>query len=154
MSWMIALLLAGLLVAICFVTVLRRREKQRISTSHIDVGELNARMQQGEHLTIVDLRHPLDVLASPQVIPGAIHIDPAQVEQKATVISRDADLVLYCTCPNEETSMKVLRQLQKRGFRHVRALTGGLPKWKSAGLAVQEIYPELRDQIRSQHTVS
>jgi rhodanese-related sulfurtransferase len=143
----IAVLAAGLVVSMFFF-IRGTRKKQQLINSHIDVANLNARISRGERLTIVDLRHPLEVLASPHVIPGAIHIDPAQVEGKAADIPRDDVVVLYCTCPNAETSVKVLKQLQQRGFRHVRALSGGLPEWKEAGLPVQEIYPELQQQVR------
>jgi rhodanese-related sulfurtransferase len=141
---------AGIFVALFFL-IRHSREKQRLLNSHIDVANLNAQISRGERLTIVDLRHPLEVLASPQVIPGAVHIDPAQIEDKSQAISRDAAVVLYCTCPNAETSMKALKQLQERGFRHVRALSGGLPEWKEAGLPLQELYPELQQQLRKHH---
>jgi rhodanese-related sulfurtransferase len=147
-------LVAGVLVIAACLFIRGKRQQQRVIDSHIAVGDLNNRIKHGERLTIVDLRHPLDVLASPQVIPGATHMDPAQVERKSEEIPLDANIVLYCTCPNEETSMRVLGQLRKRGFRHVRALSGGLPKWKEAGLPVQELYPEIQDKIRKQHSVS
>jgi rhodanese-related sulfurtransferase len=149
----IAVVAAVIAVAIYFC-IRNNREEQRRTDLHIDVSDLNDRIAKGERLTIVDLRHPLDVLASPQVIPGATHIDPAEVDQRVSEISPDANVILYCTCPNEETSMKVLDQLKHRGFRQVKALKGGLPRWKEAGFPVQELYPELQEQIQRQNVRS
>lgn len=146
----IVVIAAGLILTVYFIAR-HKREQQRFLNSHIDVKNLNDRINRGERLTIMDLRHPLEVLASPYVIPGAIHIDPAHVERKSAEISRDEDIVLYCTCPNAETSIRVLKQLQQHGFRHVQALSGGLPQWKAAGLPVQELYPESQ-QVRKQHS--
>jgi rhodanese-related sulfurtransferase len=120
-----------------------RREQQRI---RISAQELNQQLESGHQITVVDLRHPLEVLTSPQVIPGAITIAPQELDQRAASISRNEAIVLCCTCPNEETSLKAFQQMQQRGFRRVKVLTGGLPAWKKAQLPLQELYPEAEDE--------
>ena len=122
-----------------------RQEGERIRMS---VTDLNQRIQHGDKLTIVDLRHPLDVLAAPQLIPGAIPISPTDVDQRTAEIPRNADVILYCTCPDEAASLKAYRQMKDRGFRCLHVLTGGLPAWKQARLPLQELYPELEQQVR------
>jgi membrane protein DedA with SNARE-associated domain/rhodanese-related sulfurtransferase len=82
---------------------------------------------------IVDLRHPLDYLPDPRVLPGAVRIGPSEIELHHERIPRDRDVILYCTCPNEETSAKVALQLQKVGVYRVRPLRGGFDGWKEAG---------------------
>jgi membrane protein DedA with SNARE-associated domain/rhodanese-related sulfurtransferase len=82
---------------------------------------------------IVDLRHPLDYLPDPRVLPGAVRIGPAELERRADLIPRDRDVILYCTCPSEETSAKVAFQLHKLGITRVRPLRGGFDGWKLAG---------------------
>ena len=74
---------------------------------------------------IVDLRHPLDFLPDPRVLPGAVRIGPAELARHADQIPRDRDVILYCTCPSEETSAKVAMQLHKLGITRVRPLRGG-----------------------------
>jgi len=82
---------------------------------------------------IVDLRHPLDVLTDPLVLPGALRIGPEDLKLRKAMIPLDRDIVLYCTCPSEETSAKVALELRRMGVRRVRPLRGGLQGWKDAG---------------------
>jgi membrane protein DedA with SNARE-associated domain/rhodanese-related sulfurtransferase len=82
---------------------------------------------------IVDLRHPLDYLPDPRVLPGAVRIGPNELAHHAERIPRDRDIILYCTCPSEETSAKVALQLHRLGITRVRPLRGGFDGWKLAG---------------------
>jgi len=88
---------------------------------------------------IVDLRHPLDVLADPLVLPGALRIGPDDLKKRSDSIPRDRDIVLYCTCPSEETSAKVALELRRMGVQRVRPLRGGLQGWKDAGYPVDTV---------------
>jgi membrane protein DedA with SNARE-associated domain/rhodanese-related sulfurtransferase len=87
---------------------------------------------------IVDLRHPLDYLPDPRVLPGAVRIGPPDLEAMAGQIPRDRDVILYCTCPSEETSAKVAMQLHKLGINRVRPLRGGFDGWKQAGYPLHD----------------
>lgn len=87
---------------------------------------------------IVDLRHPLDYLPDPRVLPGAVRIGPTELEAMADQIPRDRDIILYCTCPSEETSAKVAMQLHKFGITRVRPLRGGFDGWKQAGYPLHD----------------
>jgi membrane protein DedA with SNARE-associated domain/rhodanese-related sulfurtransferase len=82
---------------------------------------------------IVDLRHPLDWLPDPRVLPGAIRVSPADLTAHQQQIPRDRDVILYCTCPSEETSGKVALQLHKLGINRVRPLRGGFEGWRDLG---------------------
>jgi len=88
---------------------------------------------------IVDLRHPLDVLAEPLVLPGALRIGPDDLKKRSDSIPRDRDIVLYCTCPSEETSAKVAMELRRLGVMRVRPLRGGLRGWKDAGYPLDTV---------------
>ena len=88
---------------------------------------------------IVDLRHPLDVSSDPQVLPYALRIGPSELRQRQATIPRDRDVVLYCTCPNEETSAKLALELRRLGVRRVRPLRGGLQGWRDAGYALEPV---------------
>lgn len=87
---------------------------------------------------IVDLRHPLDYLPDPRVLPGALRIGPNELTQHQEIIPRDRDVVLYCTCPSEETSAKVAMQLHRLGIYRVRPLRGGFDGWKTLGYPLQD----------------
>ena len=87
---------------------------------------------------IVDLRHPLDYLPDPRVLPGAMRIGPNELQLHHEIIPRDRDVILYCTCPSEETSAKVALQLHKLGIFRVRPLRGGFDGWKQAGYPLHD----------------
>ena len=110
----------------------------RVRELRLEPTELKAIMdnaaEQGDTAPfIVDLRHPLDYLPDPRVLPGAIRIGPNELTLHHEIIPRDRDIILYCTCPSEETSAKVALKLHKLGIYRVRPLRGGFDGWKSAG---------------------
>lgn len=83
---------------------------------------------------IVDLRHPLDYLPDPRVLPGAVRIMPAELEKNCHLLPRDTDVILYCTCPNDETSATLAKRLKRLGVHRVRPLRGGFEGWRDAQL--------------------
>lgn len=99
----------------------------------------NAKREDREPPFIVDLRHPLDILPDPRALPGAVQIGPQELKERNSVIPRDRDIVLYCTCPSEETSAKVALELRSLGILRVRPLRGGLQGWKDAGYPLEAI---------------
>jgi membrane protein DedA with SNARE-associated domain/rhodanese-related sulfurtransferase len=100
-----------------------------------------ALLEAAQQPYIVDLRHPLDYLPDPRVLPGAIRIGPTELALHAEAIPRDRDIILYCTCPSEETSAKVALQLIRLGIVRVRPLRGGFDGWKKAGYPLVD-YPD------------
>ena len=90
---------------------------------------------------IVDLRHPLDYLPDPRVLPGAVRVSPTELTAHKNEIPRDRDVILYCTCPSEETSAKVALQLQKLGITRVRPLRGGFEGWRDLGFPLVDYNP-------------
>jgi membrane protein DedA with SNARE-associated domain/rhodanese-related sulfurtransferase len=88
---------------------------------------------------IIDLRHPLDVLTDPEVVPGALRIGPDELKLHRDEIPQDREVVLYCTCPSEETSAKVAMELRRLGVSRVRPLRGGLQGWKDAGYPLEAV---------------
>ena len=87
---------------------------------------------------IIDLRHPLDYLPDPRVLPGALRISPGEIGSRAADLPHDRDVILYCTCPSEETSAKVARQLLKLGVHRVRPLRGGFEGWRDGGYPLED----------------
>jgi len=48
---------------------------------------------------LFDVRQPLDLLASYEIIPGAKRILPREVLENPSLIPREKDSIVYCTCP-------------------------------------------------------
>jgi membrane protein DedA with SNARE-associated domain/rhodanese-related sulfurtransferase len=116
----------------------QRKFLQQVRDMRLEPAELKQIMDLAEEQGntppfIVDLRHPLDYLPDPRVLPGALRIGPNEIRQHSEIIPRDRDVVLYCTCPSEETSAKLALQLHKLGIYRVRPLRGGFDGWKAAG---------------------
>ena len=98
----------------------------------------DARREGLEPPFVVDLRHVLDLESDPYVLPGAIRIGPKELKARRDIIPLNRDVVLYCTCPSEETSAKLAMELRRMGVRRVRPLRGGLQGWKDAGYPLVE----------------
>jgi membrane protein DedA with SNARE-associated domain/rhodanese-related sulfurtransferase len=111
----------------------------RLEPGQLQAMIADAQREGSETPFIVDLRHPLDVLSDPLVLPGALRIGPDELKQRKDIIPRDRDIVLYCTCPSEETSAKVALELRKMGVKRVRPLRGGLQGWKDAGYPLETV---------------
>jgi len=121
----------------------QRKFLQQVRDMRLEPAELKEMMDLAEEQGnkppfIVDLRHPLDYLPDPRVLPGALRIGPNEIRQHSEIIPRDRDVVLYCTCPSEETSAKLALQLHKLGIYRVRPLRGGFEGWKAAGYPLVE----------------
>jgi membrane protein DedA with SNARE-associated domain len=96
-QWLIVLLAAALGGYLLIKWVNRRRFIRQLRIARITPEELKGRLDTGEAVTIVDLRHALDYEAEPAVIAGAIHLTPDELEARHGEIPRDRDIVLYCT---------------------------------------------------------
>jgi membrane protein DedA with SNARE-associated domain len=95
--WLLALLLGTLLLYLGVKYVRRQRFIRELRIARITPAELRRRIDAGDPVVIVDLRQSLDFEADPGVIPGAMHLTPAEIERWAQEIPRDREVVLYCT---------------------------------------------------------
>jgi membrane protein DedA with SNARE-associated domain len=78
-------------------TVRRRLFVRRLRARRIDAADLRRKIEAGEPITVLDLRHAIDVEADPHAIPGAVHIPAEELERRVGEIPRDREIVLYCT---------------------------------------------------------
>jgi membrane protein DedA with SNARE-associated domain len=96
-GWLLVLLAAGLAAFLGWKYFERRRFLHELHVARITPEELRAKLDGGEEVVIVDLRHSLDLDADPVVIPGAQHLLLEEFEQHHHTIPRDREIVLYCT---------------------------------------------------------
>lgn len=71
-------------------------------------------------------------------IQGSARLEPNALNQQAVEVPRDKEIVLYCTCVREETSVHVARVLAGQGYK-VSVIAGGLRAWKKAGLPLEPV---------------
>jgi len=96
-GWLVVLLLVGLVSYILFKVYARRKFLHELRISRITVDELKGKIDAGDNVVIVDLRHSLDFEADPEVIPGALHLDSKQLGESRPPWPPEREVVLYCT---------------------------------------------------------
>lgn len=112
-----------------------------LAASRVEPQELKRKLDAGEPVFIVDLRHPLELLVDPFTLPGALHISPEELTAHQKEIPRDREVVLYCTCPSEATAAKTAMTLHSFGIEHMQSLRGGFDEWKRLGYPLDRIPP-------------
>jgi len=122
------------LIAIWVQHTRGQRELERHSTT---AEELHSMLASKTEVLLFDVRQPLDLLAYPEVIPGAQRIPPSDVLENPSLIPREKETVVYCTCPSDKTSRTVLRRALALQFFRVKFLKGGLEAWKAKGYPVE-----------------
>ena len=132
-EWLLVLLLAAFAGYILWKFYNRQKFLQKLKIARITPEELKEKMDAGEDLIVVDLRHSLDFDANPETIPGALHIDAAEFEEASEVIPRDREIVLFCACPNEATAARLALLLRSKGITQIRPLAEGYEGWRSRG---------------------
>src|SRR5215510_412979 len=143
-SGLVALLVAVVGGYILWKYVARRRFVKRLHVMRIAPEELKARLDAGEDVLVVDVRDRLDFEAEPSIIPGALHMTTEELDDRHREIPRERDIILYCTCPNEETSARVALLLRRRGIERVRPLSGGFRGWRDRGYPMTGLVPAIQ----------
>src|SRR5260370_30190451 len=101
---LLTLLIASFAAYIAYKFVARQRFLRELRIARITVDELKKKIDAGEELAIVDLRHSVDFEADPETIPGAFRMDAKDLQETRAPLPHDRALVLYCTAPNEATT--------------------------------------------------
>ena len=146
LHWMSHFALAAfalVVVALLGGKILRQQAfLRKVRAMRVNPDDLKAMLDRGEEVFIVDLRYPLDYLPDPRVLPGAIRLLPSEVVQRSADLPRDRDIILYCTCPSEETSAKVALTMRRLGIERIRPLRGGFDEWKQLGYPLMDLEKE------------
>ena len=95
--WALVLTMGSLAGYLIWKYLQRRRFLGRLSVARIAPEEVMQKISAGENLFIVDLRHKLELRADETRLPGAIQIEPDEIERRHREIPKDRDVVLYCT---------------------------------------------------------
>lgn len=98
---------------------------------------LRERITSGEEVLLLDVRQPLDLLAHSEMIPGAKRIPPKELLANPSLIPKEKETILYCTCPSDKTSKEILEHALSLGLTQIKFLEGGLDGWKAKGYPVE-----------------
>ncbi|WP_293775872.1 DedA family protein/thiosulfate sulfurtransferase GlpE [uncultured Oxalicibacterium sp.] len=130
------------LVAAVFALYLLRKWWQRhaflkeLRMARISVGELDEQLKTATPPVIIDVRSRSEQEAGR--IPGALALNDDDLGALMVNMDADAEVILYCSCPNEVSAAQVARKLMKHGYKRVRPLTGGMDAWVAAGYEVEK----------------
>ncbi|GIK38215.1 MAG: hypothetical protein BroJett011_20480 [Chloroflexota bacterium] len=111
----------------------------RREIEEIDVHELAERIQDGEALTVIDIREQDEW--SQGRIKGSVHIPRGFLELRVEALVSDRDHPIALTCAGGTRSLLAARDLQELGYTNVVSVRGGFNGWKNAG------YPFSKPQI-------
>jgi NhaP-type Na+/H+ or K+/H+ antiporter/rhodanese-related sulfurtransferase len=105
----------------------------------VSAAELTSLLAAGAPVIPLDVRRDDARAESSLQAEGSRRLAPqlAVADARRLGLPADAWLAAYCTCPNEETSARVTRDLQRAGWPRARALVGGFDAWRTAGLPLE-----------------
>jgi membrane protein DedA with SNARE-associated domain len=87
----------GLALYLAYKLLQRLRFRAKLRVARLTAGELKQRLDGGEELVLVDLRHRREVEESGNTLPGAIQISPEELYRRHGEIARGRDVVLFCS---------------------------------------------------------
>lgn len=150
----VALMLIGCVLALYIIIKWWQRHRliRALRMARITVQELNDELNNGRTPAIVDVRSEAARMLDSRIIPGALLADVNSVDVVVNAVPLDAELVIYCTCPNEASAALVAKALMSRGYKRVRPLLGGLDAWDAAGYPVLRA-PTANDEVVVSHAV-
>lgn len=126
----------GLLaVALAFYLFIRWWQRmlfiRQLRMDRITVDELVTLLDNEKKPLVLDVRSR--AARADGIIPGAIPAHPTEMHPTLAHHDRDAEIVVYCACPNEATAAVAAKHLKAAGFKRIRPLLGGVEAWAMAG---------------------
>ncbi|HEV8426291.1 MAG TPA: rhodanese-like domain-containing protein [Pyrinomonadaceae bacterium] len=132
--WFIALILVALTAVAA--------QAQASSVQMITAEELKTRVTANQPVTIIDVRSAEGYASSNSTVKGAIHFKLRKLKSRLAYapfkdLPKDREIVTYCACPKDQSSIAAAQILQASGFRRVRVLQGGWQEWLKANGPVE-----------------
>ena len=131
----LALIIAG-------VTAIAAQAQTAPTVEMITADELKAKITSNHPVTIVDVRSSEGYAGSATTIKGAIHFKLRKLKSRLAFpplkdLPKDREIVTYCACPNDQSSIAAAQILKANGFTRVRVLQGGWQEWLRANGPVE-----------------
>jgi rhodanese-related sulfurtransferase len=136
----VALILTAICVSAMSLSIViwvkRKAERTEMEEHSITPEVLHTLLVANPEVLLFDVRQPLDLLANSEIIPGAERIPPKEVLENPSLIPKEIDSIVYCTCPSDKTSRLILHRARALHFLRIKFLKGGLAAWKAKGYPV------------------
>jgi rhodanese-related sulfurtransferase len=115
----------------------RRKDRREMERYCITPQALHALLASNQDVLLLDVRQPLDLLGNSVIIPGAQWLSPEEVRANPSMLPKERDVIVYCTCPSDKTSRTILHRALAMGFSRIKFLKGGLDGWRRNGCPVE-----------------
>lgn len=139
-------------VVLCLLIVIwikHTRDRHEMELHSITPEALHTLLASNQEVLLFDVRQPLDFLADSEIFVGATRIPPKELLENPSLIPKEKDSVVYCTCPGDKTSRVVLRRAQAMHFLRIKFLKDGLAGWKAKGYPVERYEKSFHLDTRS-----
>ena len=133
-------LLSGLF---CLVVVLACAAAAKAQQPNmITAEELKTKMANNEQVTVIDVRSSEGFAAASTTVKGSFHYKLRKLKSRVNFaplkdLPRSREIVTYCACPKDQSSIAAAQILQAAGFTRVRVLQGGWHEWLRVNGPVQ-----------------
>jgi len=78
------------------ISIKRTRGRQEMEQHSITPEALHTLLAANREVLLFDVRQPLDLLASYEIIPGAKRIPPREVLENPSLVPKEKDSIVYC----------------------------------------------------------
>ncbi|WP_198947861.1 VTT domain-containing protein [Magnetofaba australis] len=130
------LLAMGLLVAVAFLPRLVKRWKEG-QGPHWSIDDLHRRREEGETMTLLDVRDAKDFNGKLGHIPGSLNIPLPELAARLEELRADGH-ALAVVCNTDKRSAKAVQQLQRAGLDNAILVIGGVQAWKGRGWPLEQ----------------
>jgi len=133
--WILALVVIGL-------TAIAAQAQADPGFQMISAEELKTKVAANQPITLIDVRSSEGYANSNNTMKGAIHFKLRRLKSRLTFpplkdLPKDREIVTYCACPNDESSIAAAQILLASGFKRVSVLKGGWQGWLRANGPVE-----------------
>lgn len=116
--------------------------QQPAAVNTITADELKTKMAKKEQVTVIDVRSSEGFAAASTTVKGSIHFKLRKLKSRVNFpplkdLPRNREIVTYCACPKDQSSIAAAQILLASGFTRVRVLQGGWHEWLRVNGPVQ-----------------
>ena len=125
--WILALVIIGL-------SAIAAQAQADPAFQMISAEELKTKVAANQPITLIDVRSSEGYANSSNTMKGAIHFKLRRLKSRLTFpplkdLPKDREIVTYCACPKDQSSIAAAQILQAAGFKRVKVLQGGWQEW-------------------------
>jgi rhodanese-related sulfurtransferase len=135
----LALIVALIIVGVAAIAA---HAQDAPNVAMISADELKEKVTSNHPVTIIDVRSSEGYASSSTTIKGAMHFKVRKLKSRLTYppfkdLPKDREIVTYCACSKDQSSIAAAQILQAAGFKRVKVLQGGWQEWLRANGPVE-----------------